>query len=80
MNDILKMPQGQANDSPELAEQWLKYWHDVSNIKPQSNAEYRKAYYHNKNMIMTRQRQIAKLHTLMDKYPAEAAQHVYKAC
>ena len=68
------MPSTPASETPEL---WDIFWEQnrlyekhLENVK---YTDYRRAYYKKR----TEQRQIAKMHELMDKYSNEAKTHIY---
>ena len=63
------LPDKPANTNPEYAQKWRDYWRYEANHK---NDDYQKKYQAN----ITRQRQIAKLYELMDKYPDEVRQRL----
>lgn len=69
-----KMPSTPAIETPEL---WDAYWDQIKRyekyLENVKYAEYRSNYYKKR----TEQRQIAKMHELMDKYPKDAKAHVY---
>ena len=67
----LQMPAGTANSSARSSDQWANYWRDVKKISVQMSKEDRKSYDKRRNAAITRQRQIARLHELMTKYPDE---------
>ena len=69
----MNMPDKPATTSPKHARQWLEYWREKEQAPRSNSVAYRKAYYANK----TRLRQIAKMHELMDLYPADAKAHTY---
>lgn len=69
MKKPLQLPTETAEQNPQA---WAEYWDRVSNVRQQSSPEYRKAYNDNK----TKQRQILKMYTFIDKYPDQARAYI----
>lgn len=74
------MPDKPANTSPEYEQLWREYWSHERQARSEHSIAQKRLYHaewQRKHLAkLKRERQVKKLHELMDLYPDEVLEHI----